>query len=181
MISAISFPLFIGKSFSHSHCFSQTSVVFWETKRKWATLCVTQTWSQNCKHVWKGFSNFDNNKKEWILLLSVPKIRRRRQWEIFIGVPPLPEGPGGKGNRNQQEKLRDMSISYPLPSCERGDGEQGWEPLLDFPGLWNICLGKEEMFRIGDGSIMGTWGLNLALRFLQRFLQFHRGRGSKVK
>lgn len=137
------------KSFSHSHCFSQTSVLFWEVKRKWATLCITQTWSQKYKQVWKGFSNLDKNKKEWILLLSVPKTRRRRQWEMFIGVPPLSVGPGGKGNRNQQEGLRDVSISSPPPRCERGDRKWGWEPLLDFPGLWNICLGKAVILRVG--------------------------------
>lgn len=32
----------------------------------------------------EAFSNLDNNKKEWILLLSVPKTRRIRQEEMFI-------------------------------------------------------------------------------------------------
>lgn len=38
---------------------------------------------------------------------------------MLIGVPPLSVGPGGKGNRNQQEGLRDANISYILPRCER--------------------------------------------------------------
>lgn len=132
----------MGKSFSHSHCFSQNSVLFWEIKRKLATLCITQTWSQYN-------SKIDNNKKEWIMLFSVLKTRRRRQWEMLIGVPPLSVGPGGKGNRNQQEGLRDANISYILRRCERGDRQWGWEPPLDFPGLWNICLGKAVIFRVG--------------------------------
>jgi len=80
-------------------------VLFREIKQKSATLRFTQTESQRWyKQVWKGFSSPDNSKEEWILLLSVPETRRRRQREALTGVPSLSMGLGGKGNnRNQKE------------------------------------------------------------------------------